>query len=98
MNADADALHRAIADFVDDGLLSRARARLDRWAWTAPDTHVQRWRPWLDLPAAQVRAFLISDDREAVALRDAVPFLSVFDVDTRRRVVDLFAGAGARDE
>lgn len=89
-----DSLHRAIAAQLDDAMLSKARARLDRWARTAPGTHVQRWRPWLDLPTDQVRAFLISDDREAVALRDAVPFLCVLDVSSRRRVVDSFAGAG----
>lgn len=89
-----DSLHRAIAAQLDDVILAKARRRLDRWSRTAPGTHVQQWRPVLDLPVAQVRGFLISDDPDAVALRCVVPFLGVLDVTTRRRVVDSFAGAG----
>lgn len=89
-----DGLHRFIAAQLDDAMLAKARWRLDRWARTAPGTHVQRWRPVLDFPVHQVREFLISDEPEAVALRDAVPFLGVLDVSSRRRVVDSFAGAG----
>lgn len=89
-----DSLHRAIAAQLDDVILAKARRRLDRWSRTAPGTHVQRWRWVLDLPVHQVRGFLISDDPDAVALRDAVPFVSVLDVTTRRRVFDLFAGSG----
>ncbi|XAI95172.1 hypothetical protein [Dolichospermum phage Dfl-JY14] len=90
----ADAFHRVIADALDDSMLAKARARLDRWSRTAPGTHVQRWRPLLDLPVAQVRDMLISLDPDAVELRAQVPFLSVLDVSTRRRVVDIFAGSG----
>lgn len=90
----ADALHRVIADALDDAMLAKARRRLDRWSRTAPGTHVQRWRPVLDLPAAQVRDLLISTRTEAVELRNEVPFLGVLDVSTRRRVVDMFAGSG----
>lgn len=89
-----DDLHRAIAAQLDDAMLAKARARLDRWAGTAPGAHVQRWRPVLDLPVAQVRDVLISTRPEAVELRNAVPFLGVLDVSTRQRVVDLFAGVG----
>lgn len=89
-----DSLHRAIAAQLDDAMLAKARARLDRWAGSAPGTHVQRWRPVLDLPAHQVREVLISDDPDAVELRNAVPFVAVLDVTTRRRVVDLFTGSG----
>lgn len=89
-----DAMHHFVADLIDNAMLAKARARLDRWACSAPGTHVQRWRPWLDLPTDQVREVLISDDPEAVELRSAVPFVAVLDVTTRRRVVDLFAGSG----
>lgn len=89
-----EALHHAIAAQLDDAMLAKARARLDRWARTAPGTHVQRWRPLLDLPVAQVREMLISPGPEAVELRTAVPFTAVLDVETRRRVVERFAGAG----
>lgn len=87
-----EALHHAIAAQLDDTMLAKARRRLDRWARTAPGTHVQRWRPVLDLPVAQVRHLLISDDSEAVELRSSVPFLGMLDVANRRRVVDMFAG------
>ena len=88
------ALHHFIAAQLDEAILAKARARLDRWSRTAPGTHVQRWRPVLDLPVAQVRGFLISDDREAVELRRSVPFLSVLDVESRHRLFELFAGSG----
>jgi hypothetical protein len=91
----ADSLHRFIASQLDDAMLARARARLDRWSRTAPGTHVQRWRPVLDLPVAQVQDVLISTRPEAVELRNAVSFLGVLDVSTRQRVVDRFAGAGS---
>lgn len=90
----AEALNPFIASQLDDAMLAKARARLDRWARTAPGTHVQRWRPLLDLPVAQVRDMLISPGPDAVELRTAVPFTAVLDVETRRRVVDHFAGSG----
>ncbi len=89
-----EALHRFIASQLDEVMLAKARRRLDRWALTAPGTHVQRWRPVLDLPAAEVREMLISPGPEAVELLTAVPFTAVLDVETRRRVVDHFAGSG----
>jgi hypothetical protein len=89
-----DTLHRFIAESIDDAMVSKARRRLDRWARTAPGTHVQRWRWVLNLPVHQVRAFLISDEPEAVELRSAVPFVAVLDVESRQRLLELFAGSG----
>lgn len=88
-----DGLHRFIAAQLDEAMLAKARGRLDRWSRTAPGTHVQRWRLVLDMPVAQVRDMLISEKPEAVELRAQVPFLSVLDVWSRRRVVELFAGS-----
>lgn len=88
-----EALHHAIAAQLDNVMLAKARARLDRWALTAAGTHVQRWRSTLDLPLAQVREVLISMRPEAVELRHSVPFLGVLDRETRRCVVELFAGS-----
>lgn len=79
-DADLMDLHKVAADALcnsDAGSVrARASAQIDKWELNAlcNPRYVALWRNILNLPAVALRAALLRDDAEGVAMRQNSPF------------------------
>jgi hypothetical protein len=84
------ALHRLVAARLlsDPTVLDRARLRVAEWLAAGPvgRHYAEAWQQVLAGDAAAVAAFIVRDDEEARAMRQATPFAGVIDPRTRWRV------------
>lgn len=84
------AYHRAVADRLDDRVLSDARARVD---WLTDEGHMHlryatRWREILALSLDTVAERIVEDDQEGRDLRQNSPFAGVLNEQERRRIIE----------
>ncbi|HWM63340.1 MAG TPA: hypothetical protein VNP96_05040 [Solirubrobacterales bacterium] len=84
------AYHRAVADRLDDRVLSDARARVDRLAdgGHMHPRYADRWREILALPTDTVAERIVEDDQEGRDLRQNSPFAGVLNEQERRRIIE----------
>jgi hypothetical protein len=81
------AYHKVIADRLatDQAALDDARARVVRWRRSG-DVHARyadAWHELLQRPIEEVRASLVDDSEQMIALRQVSPFAGL--IDPRRR-------------
>jgi excisionase family DNA binding protein len=84
------AYHRAVAQRLDQRILSDARQRLGRWEREGRihPTWAAEWRRVLDEPEDQIVRVLSSDSEASAALRQSSPFAGVLTEHERRRVIE----------
>jgi hypothetical protein len=81
------ALHRLVAERLDDDLLLKARERVAGWlAVDGPVDHrwARQWQSLLGLPAPELRRRLVEDSEEMRDLRQSTPFAGVVSEDERK--------------
>jgi hypothetical protein len=84
------ALHRLVAERLDDDLRLRARERVAGWlAVDGPVDHrwARQWQSLLELPASELRRRLVEDSEEMRDLRQSTPFAGVVSESERRRIL-----------
>jgi hypothetical protein len=84
------ALHRLVAERLDDDGVERARARVDGWLATGgpvPPESAARWRVLLAQPVAVIAESLTEDTEEMRDLRQTTPFAGVISAQQRWRVI-----------
>jgi hypothetical protein len=82
--------HRAVAQRLDDRIVSAARDRVRRWRAEGrlhPD-YADRWEELLSRPTAEIATVLIEDSPVARDLRQNSPFAGVLSEPERRRVLE----------
>lgn len=84
------ALHRAIAERLDEGMVEEARARVDR---LAAERHLhpfyaQRWHGLLSRPVPEIAAAVTADDEAGRDMRQNSPFAGVLNEQERRLIID----------
>jgi hypothetical protein len=77
------ALHRLVADRLDDAVLDRARGRIA----TLPSPYAERWRALLDGPREELLGVLLADDERARDLRQCTPFAGEVGAGDRWRII-----------
>ena len=83
------AYHRAVARSLDQGKVSAARARLQRWREEGriADDWAERWERVLGQPLTEIAATIGADTPEAADLRQSSPFAGTLDEWTRRALL-----------
>ena len=79
---------RWIAERLDDAMLARARARLERWQQSGGihPVSAQRWHGLLSVGVEAVRDVLIGTDERSQELRTDAPFAGELPVAERNRL------------
>lgn len=84
------ALHRVVAERLDERMIEDARARIERLA--AEDhlhpRYAEGWRELLSRPVPQAAAAIVADDQEGRDLRQNSPFAGVLNEQERRRIIE----------
>jgi len=83
------AMHRLIAERLNDEILDQARQRLD---WLACNNHIHpsweaQWRELIDLPCSQIKALLVEDSQHMRDMRQSTPFVGVLSEEERWRII-----------
>jgi hypothetical protein len=84
------ALHRVIANRLDEGMVEEARERVERLRAEGhlhPD-YAERWRELLSRPLPEIAAAIGADDRDGGDLRQNSPFAGVLNEQERRRIIE----------
>lgn len=86
------ALHRAVAERLDEDRLDAARARVEGWLGAGGDAPVppaaaRRWHALLARPLDEVARGLVAEDQDAADLRQTTPFAGVVPPAERWRIV-----------
>lgn len=84
------ALHRVIAERLDEGMVEEGRERVER-LHTEGHLHsryAERWRRLLSRPIAEIAAAIAADDQEGRDLRQNSPFAGVLNEQERRRIIE----------
>jgi hypothetical protein len=84
------ALHRVVAERLDEPLVEEARERVERLAREGHlhPRHAERWRELLSLPIPELAAAIVSDDQGGRDLRQNGPFAGVLNEQERRRIIE----------
>jgi hypothetical protein len=89
------ALHRRIAEMIEEDPLTieRARHRVRRWMdgseyFTGSRSYASRWSELLSGPRQQLLDVLTSDDEDSRALRQSSPFAGFLSELERKRIMD----------
>jgi len=83
------AMHRLIAERLNDKILDQARQRLD---WLADENHIHphweaKWRELIDLPCSQIRVLLVEDSQHMRDMRQSTPFAGVLSEEERWTII-----------
>lgn len=84
------ALHRVIAERLDEGMVEEARERVERLRAEGHlhSRYAERWRQLLSRPVAEIAAAIAADDQEGRDLRQNSPFAGVLNEQERRRIIE----------
>jgi hypothetical protein len=84
------ALHEAIADRLDSGMIEEARRRVDQLhsEGRLHPRYAERWRELLARPVAEIAAAITADDQDGRDLRQNSPFAGVLNEQERRRIIE----------
>lgn len=85
------AYHRAVAKLLDRRMIDEALHRV--WKWRDEGKldrrYADQWERILQLPVADVRRTLVTDDARGRALRQSSPFAGMLSEPERRRILEL---------
>jgi hypothetical protein len=84
------ALHRVIAERLDERLIEDAQARIERLIAEGHlhPRYAERWRELLSKSVPKVAAAIVADDQEGSDLRQNSPFAGVLNEQERRRIIE----------
>lgn len=84
------AYHRAIADHLDERMVTAAREQLDRLATEGRlhPRYAERWRKILVQPIDRIAAAITRDDQAARDLRQNTPFAGALNEHERRHIIE----------
>jgi hypothetical protein len=84
------ALHRVVAERLDESLVEEARERVERLAREGHlhPRYAERWRELLSLPTPELAATIVTDDQAGRDLRQNGPFAGVLNEQERRRIIE----------
>lgn len=82
------AIHRHLAERLDEPMVSAARARVVQWRTdgSVADGYVEPWLELLDQGLDAVKGAISADTEEMRALRQVSPFAGTVDARTRWRI------------